>query len=576
MAQYYAPLMPVLKQLVSGAIHKAEERQLLGKAFECISLLASAVGKDAFRPDAEVIMQAMIQATQVPDLPRDDPVLEYMMAASERICSTLKEDFLPFIPHLLPGILTKLAVAPKEFTGGDGIDDADTCLAIVPSDDGGEAKIMVMSSSELEDLQHAIECVHTFVEKLGQKFAPFIGQTAQALLPVFEFSMNEDVRDLAFETWGKLCSCARDGDQPQLVAELCNEFMKRILPKLEQGSVDLEAMKTRVDGVIACLKDAGPGVLSSDQVRHMCQLSLKLVSDSVSRRDEAAAKKKQPVAGDEDDADEDNEDDENIFCQASVHIASAVMKHHPDLFIAEGLPSFLQLVQKFLQPGSSVDDRRIALFVVFSIAEYLNTKAVPHWPSFLPQVLQDIVSEAAEIRTPACYAVSFLAKEAAFAPYAADTAGKLAEVVVRSRARGKKKSEKPSQMAADNALSALVELLRVHEATVGNVQAQLWDTWIAGLPCQEDEAEGVRNTGILLQLIEQQKPQIVGANLPKLLALLVDAYKTDMSDDDTSVSIGKLLLKIGEAQLEQFSAQFAEKQKKKMVRIVREAQTGAV
>lgn len=35
-----------------------EERQLLGKCFECISLLARAVGRSGFRADAEQIMQA--------------------------------------------------------------------------------------------------------------------------------------------------------------------------------------------------------------------------------------------------------------------------------------------------------------------------------------------------------------------------------------------------------------------------------------------------------------------------------------------------------------------------------------
>ena len=41
-----------------------QERTLLGKCFECISLLAKSVGRDGFKADAEIIMQAMISATQ--------------------------------------------------------------------------------------------------------------------------------------------------------------------------------------------------------------------------------------------------------------------------------------------------------------------------------------------------------------------------------------------------------------------------------------------------------------------------------------------------------------------------------
>merc|ERR1719215_654186 len=106
--------MPLFKQLIESLIHNTEERTLLGKTFECISLLAKAVGPAGFRADAQGIMQTMVQASQVPNIPKDDPVLEYMLQASQRICETLKADFLPYVPPLLPGILEKFKLAPTE------------------------------------------------------------------------------------------------------------------------------------------------------------------------------------------------------------------------------------------------------------------------------------------------------------------------------------------------------------------------------------------------------------------------------------------------------------------------------
>merc|ERR1712217_927460 len=104
---------------------------------------------------------------------------------------------------------------------------------------------------------------------------------------------------------------------------------------------------------------------------------------------------------------------------------------------------------------------------------------------------------------------------------------------------------------------------------------QCWSAWIEGLPCQEDEDEGVRNHGTLVQLIEKQKPEVIGENgahIPKLLAILVDVHKTGMIDDIGNFRIQKLLLTLGEAKLEQYAALFNAAQKKKLVRIVREAQ----
>merc|ERR1719461_2165776 len=117
--------MPVLKGTIQATLHKVEERELLGRCFECISLIAKAMGREAFRADAELIMQAMVQATQVPDLPKDDPVKEYMMSACERICGALKEDFLPFVPHVLPGVLEKLRTAAPQELGVEGAADDD-------------------------------------------------------------------------------------------------------------------------------------------------------------------------------------------------------------------------------------------------------------------------------------------------------------------------------------------------------------------------------------------------------------------------------------------------------------------
>merc|ERR1719162_2730225 len=152
-------------------------------------------------------MQVMIQATLMPNLPANDPVKEYMLSASQRICSTMKSAFLPFVPHILPGVLEKFTLAPKEYnpeTAGGFGEDEEVNLTLTQGENG-QIKVMVMSTSEMEDLGNAVGCVNTFVEELGEMYAPFVAQTAHALVLVFDFSMDEQIRELAFETWGLLC-----------------------------------------------------------------------------------------------------------------------------------------------------------------------------------------------------------------------------------------------------------------------------------------------------------------------------------------------------------------------------------
>jgi len=478
---------------------------------------------------------------------------------------------------------------PKEW-GEDQNFDEGTEVNLTVTKEDGRVKVLVMYSSDLQDLKAALECVHTFVEELGKGYSCYVSDTAKALLPVFDFSMAEEIRDLAFETWGELCGSARDAGQLQVVSELVMEFLKRMLPKFDETDFDVLAQRTRADGITTCLKKGGAGILNAEQVRNISQLCMKAMGESLARRAESVKekelKKQANTDADDDGAEEDDDQwtEEQAFRIALQEIAGALMQHHPDLFVAEAFPAYLELVIKLMQANACEDDRKLAMFFICDFLEHLAGRITAQWPQFMPQVLADILHAEASIRQPACYGISLAAKEPAFAQLATDAVAKLSEVITQSRSRAKKKSEKMAQACADNAVSALVEILLNHQAVLSgaggypggpSAQAQLWGVWLAALPCQEDEQEGVKNHKILLKLVSQQKPEIVGeggANLPRILGIFVDMYKTEMADEETSKGIGQLLLSVGEARLEQYATQFSQKQRKKLQRIAREAQ----
>merc|ERR1719343_1520222 len=181
----------------------------------------------------------------------------------------------------------------------------------------------------------------------------------------------------------------------------------------------------------------------------------------------------------------------------------------------------------------------------------------------MPQMLQDVLHQSPAIHQPACYGASLAARDAAFAQFATAAATSLSQLITQTRSAAKKKSDKPAQACADNALSALAEILMTHQQTVAAGEAQLWGVWLQGLPCQVDEEEGIKNHRILLRLVQAEKPHVVGeggANLPQVLSIMVDVYKTGMADEETSKGIGQLVLKLGQQRLEQMAAQLKDKQ----------------
>lgn len=570
-APFYPQLMPMLKATIERTIHQVEERALLGKCFECISLMAKSVGREGFKADAQQIMTAMMTATSAPGLPNNDPVKEYMMAASERICQTMKADFLPFVETLLPFVLQKLAVTPKNIgvQGAADLADGAAMNLMLMNFAGKTTQVLAISTSEMDDLKNAVDCLHTFAQTLKKDgFAQFVPQSAQALLPVFDFDMSEEIRALAFETWAELCASCKHAGNAQVLSQLITEFMNRVLPKFKGQHKDIEAMKSCADGVYFCLHEAGPGVLNADMVKTIAGDALNIFGESVKRRDEEAAAAQEKKAGDEDA--EDGDEDEEELRQAILRVPGAIMEHHPDIFAAEILPTYLPMVTKMIAQGGNSEDHKLGLFVVCDLLEHLGSRVTAHWESFLPTALQDLANPDDEIRQPACYAVIWAAKEPAFASMASDVASKLAELVVKTRALPKKKSSQPAQSCADNALSALVSLLEHQQPALAAAEAQLWNAWLGGLPCQIDEEEAHRNHKTLVRLVQQEKKEVLGegaVNFPAVLKILVEVYQTEMVEDETSTTISQLVKALGQEKLAAMAGALSGKEQKKLERI---------
>lgn len=336
--------------------------------------------------------------------------------------------------------------------------------------------------------------------------------------------------------------------------------------------MDVEGLKTRADGLASCLKNAGPGVLNAEMVKEIGNAAISIYSDSLKRRSDEAAER-QKRSGEAEDAGEEDEDEVELRNNI-MNAAGALMEHHPDIFAAQLMPTYLQLVQQKAPAGNPQEDRKLAYSIASDMIRYLGQRVVEQWPSFLPQIVADIANEDAELRGTACYAVSWAARDQAFAPMAAEVAGKLAELVTATRARPKKKSEIAAQVAADNALSGLIELLLNHQSQLAASEPQLWAAWLNGLPVQVDAEEGCRNNKVLMRLVQQENPHVLGqggANLPAVLKVLVEGYKTEMTEEETDKDIGKLMLALGQAKLEGAAGAMSEKQKKKLLRIHTEA-----
>lgn len=134
-----------------------------------------------------------------------------------------------------------------------------------------------------------------------------------------------------------------------------------------------------------------------------------------------------------------------------------------------------------------------------------------------------------------------------------------------------KSKKKDKKLATENLTAALGQICELQPTAV---QPAHWELWLMHLPLVADEEEGQKVHGQLLRLLQAQHPALTEpAKLTRALEVLAIVYKTDASTDEINAGTTALFVAAG-AQLEQMAAGWTEKGKKRLKRIVRDAQSG--
>jgi hypothetical protein len=102
--QFYDHFVPVLLHFVTTLTTK-DDRFFRGRCMEALTLIGSAV-PERFAVDAKALMNLLLELYKADHATEaDDPFRSYVLSAWSRICSVLKEEFVPYLPIVLPVVL---------------------------------------------------------------------------------------------------------------------------------------------------------------------------------------------------------------------------------------------------------------------------------------------------------------------------------------------------------------------------------------------------------------------------------------------------------------------------------------
>ena len=263
-AKYYSHIMPVLLNVLQTADQK-EHRSLRGKTMECATLIAMAVGKEVFAPDAQQFIQ-VLQHTQQSVTDPADPQSSYLLSAWARVCKVLGQDFAPFMSIVLPPLFASAQLKPDIAVFDD---DQDTTES---EEDGWEVmrlhgQRIGIKTSVLEEKCTAVEMLLCYTKELGPLFHEYVDQTMQLILPLLKFYFHDGVRvasitviPLLFTSWVK-------ADYPRgKILELWHTVAQRLIETL-QGETELSVVGEIYTTIHETLDILGPNSLSEALLR---------------------------------------------------------------------------------------------------------------------------------------------------------------------------------------------------------------------------------------------------------------------------------------------------------------------
>ncbi|CAG8588523.1 5786_t:CDS:10, partial [Dentiscutata erythropus] len=449
--KYYSAIMPLLITVLRNA-HQKEYRLLRGKAMECASLIALAVGKEIFAPNANEFIQLLVQ-TQ----PDDDIDSKYSA-----------EDGWEFV--------------------------------------GVEGQQIGIKTTVLEEKCTAVEMLICYARELGPAFQPYVEDVLEIVLPLLKFYFHDGVRNAAAATIPHLLNSVKKANASnEYILSMWHTIVKKVIEVI-MSEVDPTFLWQLYVTFYESLEIVGDNSLDESHLEAFTkatEVQLQEFYQRIKQREQARH------SGDYDAEDEDiimeeEATEEGVLGELSkaLHV---ILKTHRTSY----LPSFdklLPIVSMFLADANPAA-RQWALCVIDDVIEFTGPASWVYHTHFLEKMIASLMDIASDVRQAAAYGIGVCAQFGGenYSEAVTEALSNLFQVI---NSDGSRREE--NIYATENAISAITKILKFNNSKV-DVNAVL-PAWFASLPIIYDEEEAALTYTYLLDLLEAQHPLILGNN----------------------------------------------------------------
>lgn len=541
--KYYDTFIPYLKSLLAHATDK-EYRMLRGKTIECISLIGVAVGKEKFAPDAKEIMELMIR-TQSSNLEPDDPQVSFLLQSWARICRCLGQDFVPYLPHVMPPLLASAKLQPDvKIRDADDDTESQEGWDFIPVGD----KRIGINTSSLEEKATACNMLYCYASELKEGFWPYVDEVTKILVPLMRFYYHDGVRSAAISTIPHLLTSASlfikksggaTGADIHYVRNVLNYMFPTLMDALLE-EMEIDILVTGLETLADSLKIAADDSLSQDQMKRLIDVLIKLAEDVQGRR---AERKSRQSEEDHDDEEEEKIEDED---RSDDSVLSGISEVIGTLARYNGkmLLSFFELLKpmfyEMIKPESKASDRQTILCVLDDMLEHIGQPSLQVLQDFLPFAVQYIGDSDPALRQAAVFGMGVLCQAAGqqIASQVPEILSRLIAVITGPDAR-----TKDYTIATDNAIGSVGKICELGLTDIKTILPM----WLSWFPVVEDNVESKITYSIFLRFLENQNPFFIGQNfehIPKILNVLATIYGTNLIHEELNQRIVNIFRKM--------------------------------
>ncbi|KAJ3340538.1 hypothetical protein HDU93_006831 [Gonapodya sp. JEL0774] len=541
--KFYGQIMPLLLTALRQGVGK-EYRLFRGKAMECASLIALAVGKEIFHAHAAEFCQLLLD-TQTSITDSDDPQTHYLITTWARVCCVMGDDFVPYLTTVMPPLLKSASLKP-DFTVLDADEDPSDHFS---EDDGWEFvrvqnQNIGVRTSVLEEKSTAVEMLVCYARDLKGRFHNYVEPALELGLPLLKFYFHEDIRHTAAVLLPHLLEVVKDANySSNHLADMWERISSKLIDSINSDP-DPSFIATLYSSFHDCMSSLGTKCLSPKIMEDFTVATGKKLEEFFER---SKNRDSQREDGDHDDEQEEalqGEEEEESDLLSDVIIVP--IPEECTLFgsnYSSSVPSSLELYTSFsnsmarnsyltsttlfLSSPNSIANRQWALCTYDDMVQFTGPESWKYKDLVLPSFAKGLTDDDAEVRQAASYGIG-VAAEFGGPAYAEMCAGALAPLFTMVNA--KKSRSEENLLATENAIAAIAKICKFNYSQFD--LNQVIPQWLAILPLVEEDSEAPLVYTFLMDLVDAHHPGV--SDVPKLLHVFSAALASEILPEEVA------------------------------------------